>query len=70
MFFGGYPGEHDFKTVTNSGFDGCIDDVQVDATSVDLSKHVSAFGVTPGCPTQVFFSMLLLLSFILAHSIM
>ncbi|KAL0280200.1 UNVERIFIED_CONTAM: hypothetical protein PYX00_001570 [Menopon gallinae] len=52
MFFGGYPGEHEFKTVTKTGFDGCIDDVLVDATSVDLSKHISAFGVTPGCPTQ------------------
>lgn len=56
MYLGGYPGKHHFKTVTNLDFDGCIDDVHVDSTAVDLSKHVAGFGVLPGCPVQVGYS--------------
>ncbi|KAK6627792.1 hypothetical protein RUM44_010271 [Polyplax serrata] len=52
MYIGGYPGKHHYETVTNMDFDGCIDDVHVDTTAVDLSKHVAAFGVLPGCPLQ------------------
>lgn len=55
MFFGGYssslaPG---LSGISNIGFDGCIDGVVVDTTSVDLSNHVSAFGVSPGCSPKV-----------------
>ena len=50
---GGYPGQQPFRPVTNVGFEGCIDGVQIDGTPVDLSQNIEAFGVTPGCPIQV-----------------
>ena len=50
---GGYPGQQPFRLVTGTGFEGCIDGVQIDGTPVDLSQNVEAFGVTPGCPIQV-----------------
>ncbi|XP_066588247.1 laminin subunit alpha [Prorops nasuta] len=54
IYFGGYlPNEsHMFKPVTNLGFDGCIDNVVILETSVDLSRNVQAFGVVPGCPVR------------------
>lgn len=58
MYFGGYPGEHQFKSVSNVDFDGCIDGVLVDSTSVDLSKHITAFGISPGCPAKVIINIL------------
>jgi laminin alpha 3/5 len=53
FYVGGYPGQLPFRPVTDAGFDGCIDGVQIDGTPVDLSQNVEAFGVTPGCPAQV-----------------
>ncbi|KAG8228153.1 hypothetical protein J437_LFUL002807 [Ladona fulva] len=53
IYFGGYPGEHHFTSVTNIDFDGCIDNVHVDSTPVDLSQNIEALGVTPGCPVKV-----------------
>ena len=52
MYFGGYPGSHSFKEVTNVDFDGCIDEVQISGTPVDLSQNTEAFGVMAGCPTK------------------
>lgn len=53
MYFGGYPGDHRFEDVTNVDFDGCIDEVQISGTPVDLSQNVEAFGVVSGCPAKV-----------------
>lgn len=53
MFFGGYPIQHPYKHVTQVDFDGCIDDVQIINTPVDLSRNLKAFGVLPGCPVKV-----------------
>uniref|UniRef100_A0A0P4VVW3 Laminin subunit alpha n=1 Tax=Scylla olivacea TaxID=85551 RepID=A0A0P4VVW3_SCYOL len=53
MYFGGYPGEHDFHDVTNNDFSGCIDDVTLDKQTVDLSKSMETLGAAPGCPIRV-----------------
>lgn len=53
FYVGGYPDQQPFRPVTNVGFEGCIDGVQIDGTPVDLGQNVEAFGVTPGCPIQV-----------------
>lgn len=53
LYFGGYPGKHNFIEVTNIGFDGCIDDVKLWTTPVDLNQNKEAFGVIPGCPNKV-----------------
>lgn len=53
LYIGGYPGEHGLDTVTTSGFDGCIDEVQIGSTSVDLNQNINSFEVIPGCPNKV-----------------
>ena len=53
MYFGGYPDFHSYKDVTNINFDGCIDHVQIESGTIDLSKHLKATGVSPGCPPKV-----------------
>ncbi|KAK3929045.1 Laminin subunit alpha [Frankliniella fusca] len=39
VYFGGYPDSHPYNDVTNLGFDGCIDNIQIDSGTVDLSKN-------------------------------
>nr|XP_022908361.1 laminin subunit alpha-like [Onthophagus taurus] len=51
LFFGGYPGTHHFIDVTNTDFDGCIDNV-IMRNPIDLNQNVRAYGVTPGCPVK------------------
>ncbi|XP_050725715.1 laminin subunit alpha-like isoform X5 [Eriocheir sinensis] len=53
MYFGGYPGEHDFIDVTNDDFSGCIDGVILSSLTVDLSTSKEILGTAPGCPIQV-----------------
>lgn len=53
MYFGGYPGEHDFVDVTNDDFTGCIDNVLLSSVTVDLSISKEILGTAPGCPIQV-----------------
>lgn len=53
FFFGGYPRFHSLKEVTNLDFDGCIDNVTIMGNPVDLTYHIKAYGVTPGCPKKV-----------------
>lgn len=55
IYFGGYPpnARHQYQSVTNNGFEGCIDDVVILETSIDLTRNVQAFGVMPGCPIRV-----------------
>lgn len=52
MFFGGFPTQHPYEAVTNVDFDGCIDNVTIISTPVDLSQNMKTFGVQPGCPTK------------------
>ncbi|CAG0878724.1 unnamed protein product [Darwinula stevensoni] len=52
IYFGGYPGTHGYVDVTNIGFDGCIDDVGISNTPVDLSQNREAIGVSHGCPVR------------------
>lgn len=55
IYFGGYPpnAKHPYQPVSNSGFEGCIDNVIIRDISVDLTRNVQAFGVMPGCPVRV-----------------
>ncbi|XP_069164876.1 laminin subunit alpha isoform X2 [Procambarus clarkii] len=53
MFFGGYPGEHDLREITNEDFNGCIDNIVMSSVAVDLSKSKESFDTAPGCPIKV-----------------
>lgn len=53
MYFGGFPGEHEFLHTTNEDFHGCIDNVVVSSISVDLSLSKETQGTVPGCPIEV-----------------
>lgn len=55
IYFGGYPpnAKHPYQSVTSNGFEGCIDNVVILDTSIDLTRNVQAFGVIPGCPVRV-----------------
>ncbi|XP_026299731.1 laminin subunit alpha [Apis mellifera] len=54
IYFGGYPpnAKHPYKPVTNEGFEGCIDEVFIFDTIIDLTRNIQAFGVIPGCPIR------------------
>lgn len=52
MYFGGFPGKLNHTEITQRNFDGCIDDVYISGTPVDLSRHRQAYGVRAGCPTK------------------
>lgn len=52
MYFGGYPGKLNHTEIVNKPFDGCIDDVYISGTPVDLSRNLKAYGVRPGCPAK------------------
>lgn len=53
IYFGGHPTSHSFRSVTTQGFEGCIDQVIISDTTIDLSSSTQAFGVMPGCPVRV-----------------
>ncbi|XP_017881365.1 laminin subunit alpha [Ceratina calcarata] len=54
IYFGGYPpnAKHPYVSVTNNGFEGCIDNVAILDTIIDLTRNIQAFGVIPGCPVR------------------
>ncbi|XP_046433556.1 laminin subunit alpha [Neodiprion fabricii] len=52
IYFGGHPTLHSYSSVTTEGFEGCIDQVYISDTQVDLSSSTQAFGVTSGCPVR------------------
>lgn len=54
MYFGGYPGDHDFLDVTNLDFEGCIKDVYIENLPVYLSEAVEARYTVVGCPSSGF----------------
>lgn len=49
MYFGGHPGHINHTEVTSKYFDGCIDDVFISGTPVDLSRNLKAYAVRAGC---------------------
>lgn len=54
IYVGGYPPNirHSYRTVSNVGFEGCIDEVVILDTTVNLSRNLQAFGVMAGCPVR------------------
>ncbi|XP_058121122.1 laminin subunit alpha [Anopheles ziemanni] len=52
IYFGGYHSKVNHSEVTSKGFDGCIDDVYILGTKVDLSLNTKALDVRPGCPMK------------------
>lgn len=52
LYFGGHPDYINHTEVVKKNFDGCIDDVQIAGTPVDLSHYLRASGVRPGCPAK------------------
>ena len=44
---------HFYSGVTKQGFEGCIEDVQLQQSTWDLNTNKKAKGVSPGCPEQV-----------------
>lgn len=53
LFIGGYPFHHNITDITETDFDGCIDNVVIIGTPVDLSQNIQAYDVIPGCPVKV-----------------
>lgn len=52
MYFGGYPGQINHTEVVSKKFDGCIDEVFISGTPVDLSRNMKAYGVRAGCAVK------------------
>ncbi len=52
MYFGGYPERLFVPGVQTRNFDGCIDDVHIDSTPLDLSRNIESHDVLPGCPNK------------------
>lgn len=53
IFIGGFRGINPYYEVTKEGFDGCIEDLQIDSSQQNLNNHKESFGVTVGCSTFV-----------------
>ncbi|GAB6025535.1 hypothetical protein CHUAL_011266 [Chamberlinius hualienensis] len=53
VYVGGYPQTHDFPQVTNTDFEGCIDNFQIGALSIRLTSNLEALGVVQGCPVTI-----------------
>lgn len=53
--FGGYPTRHRYIDVSQTRFDGCIDNVVIMGSPVDLRNNIKVYDVTPGCPVKVSF---------------
>ncbi|CRK95483.1 CLUMA_CG008952, isoform A [Clunio marinus] len=52
MYFGGYQDRLLSSKVTSRSFDGCIDDVHIGGTPIDLSRNIQSQDVLPGCPMK------------------
>ncbi|KYB28643.1 Laminin subunit alpha-like Protein [Tribolium castaneum] len=50
--FGGYPTKHRYIDVSQTRFDGCIDNVVIMGSPVDLRNNIKVYDVTPGCPVK------------------
>ncbi|XP_039301092.1 laminin subunit alpha-like [Nilaparvata lugens] len=53
IFVGGYPGFHKLPDVTEMDFDGCLDELQIDSTGVDMVSSIkNAHDMKQGCPKK------------------
>lgn len=52
MYFGGVPHHIPHSEVTTKSFDGCIKDVELAGSAVDLNRNLRAYDVRPGCPVK------------------
>lgn len=52
IYFGGVPGGTNHSEIVDRNFDGCIDNVKISETVVDLSNNEEAYGVRAGCPEK------------------
>lgn len=52
MYFGGHPDPINHTEVVSKNFDGCIGDVHISSTPVDLSRNLKAYGIRPGCTAK------------------
>lgn len=52
MYFGGHPTFLNHSEIIHKNFDGCIDDVFISGTPVNLSHNLKAYGVRAGCATK------------------
>ena len=52
LYFGGYPDKLNHSEIVKKNFEGCIDDVSISGTPVDLSNNLRAYDVRPGCPAK------------------
>ncbi|XP_054924474.1 laminin subunit alpha isoform X2 [Dermacentor andersoni] len=53
IFIGGHPTFHGHMEVTRMNFEGCIEELELDARLVNLHKTKEALAVTTGCPPNV-----------------
>lgn len=52
MYFGGYPERIFLPGIQTRNFDGCIDEVHIEGTPLDLTRNIESHDVLPGCPTK------------------
>lgn len=52
MYFGGLPDKTNHTEVIDKNFDGCIDEVFISGTPVDLSNNLKTYGVRQSCPAK------------------
>lgn len=52
MYFGGYPDRMFLSGIQTRNFDGCIDDVQIEGTPIDLTRNIESHDVLAGCPQK------------------
>lgn len=52
MYFGGYPDKIFLPGIQTRNFDGCIDEVHIEGSPLDLSRNMESLDVLSGCPTK------------------
>lgn len=52
MYFGGHPSPLNHSEVTSKHFDGCIDEVYISGTPIDLTRNLKAYHAQAGCTTK------------------
>lgn len=52
MYFGGHPTPLNHSEITTKNFDGCIDEVFISGTPIDLSRNLKAYRARAGCATK------------------
>lgn len=52
MYFGGYPEKMFVPGIETRNFDGCIDEVHIEGTPIDLTRNLESHDVLAGCPQK------------------